>query len=227
MKLLASIVFFIATGSVYAQQVPQTFGDRQLAQLLDDRPDMKGILPADDTICRWVVGRFNSGDFGHRVHWDHHEPLSGREAENQPSQEYSPAFIRITDSEGISGRDKWCMLVFEFENLENSPQFEKLYQLASAQQIIRAQFVLKCVQLELKAVQRAKRYFKRNPIIGSTIDNAPHYSAYITATSELATYIEWLDSREDEAYDPRDYFGEYYDRCKAYAEAYGPYGSRR
>ncbi len=52
MKLVASILLFVTVGSVRAEDVSTSFGDRQLAQLLDDRPSMKGILPIDDTICR-------------------------------------------------------------------------------------------------------------------------------------------------------------------------------
>ena len=225
MRLLASIILLVATGNAIAQDVPLSHGDRQLAQLLDDRPSMKGILPADDTICRWVTRRFNTGACGQRVHWDHREPFSGREAENEPSHERVPAFIRITESEKVSGRDKWSMLVFEFENLKNSPLFENLARLAYAKQISRDQFALECVRLELNAGQRAKRYFKRYPIIGATIDNAPQYSAMIAATGDLTTYVDWLDSRDDDEYDPREYFGKWFDQCRAYTDAYGPYAT--
>jgi hypothetical protein len=51
MRLLVLIVLLVAIGNVYAQDVPKLFGDRQFAQLLDEHPGMKGILPADDTIC--------------------------------------------------------------------------------------------------------------------------------------------------------------------------------
>lgn len=226
MRLLASIVLFIITEAVHTQDVPKiAFGDRQLAQLLDDRPSMKGILPADDTICRWVVRRFNTGDRGQRVFWDHHEPFSGREAENSPAHESVPAFIRISESGKISGHDKWCMLVFEFENLKNSPQFHRLIRLAYAGQIARKRFALECVQLELDAGQRTKRYLKRQPIIGATIDNAPQYFGVINATGDLATYVDWLDSRDDCEYDPREYFGKSFDKYRAYADAYGAYGT--
>ena len=225
MRLLASIVLLLAIGSANAQDVPTSFGDRQLAQLLDDRPSMKGILTADDTICRWVIRRFNTGHFGQRVHWDHGEPVSGREAESQASWRIAPALIRITESEKVSGRDKWCLLVFEFENLQNAPLFENLVKLACAKQIPRHEFALECVQLELNAEQRAKRYFNRYPIIGATIENAPRYSALIAATGDLTTYVDWLDSRGDDEYDPREYFGKSFDQCREYSDANGPYGT--
>ena len=184
---------------------------------------MKGILPLDDTICRWVVRRFNSGDGGQRVYWDHRDPFSGREAENSPSQNSFPALIRVTSSKNVSGRDKWYMLVFEFENLQNAVAFGILAQRAYAGQISRDRFALDCVQLELDAGRRTQRYFKRYPIVGATIDNAPQYMRLLAGTNDLKAYTEWLDSRDDNAYDPREYFGKWFDQCRAYADAYGPY----
>ncbi len=56
------IVLLFLAGHVSGQDTQEkSFGERQLAQLLDDRPEMKSILPSDDTICRWVIRKFNTG----------------------------------------------------------------------------------------------------------------------------------------------------------------------
>ncbi len=55
--------------------------------------------------------------------------------------------------------------------------------------------------------------------------NAPQYSAMIAATGDLTTYVDWLDSRDDDEYDPREYFGKWFDQCRAYTDAYGPYAT--
>ena len=216
---LLSLLFMVV--QVVAEEGPKSFGDRQLAQLLDDRPSMKKILPADDTICQWVIRHFNTGDRSKRVYWDHREPLSGREAENSPSQNSIPAFIRITESDEVSGRDKWYMLVFEFENLQNSVYFGGLDQLAFAGDISRDEFALQCAQLELNAQQRTRRYFQRYPINGATAENALQYTRLLETTNDMANYIAWLDSRGSQEYDPREYFAKWFDRCRAYSKSYG------
>lgn len=157
------------------------------------------------------------------MYWGHRNQFSGREAENSPSQGNIPAFIRVTSSEEVSGRDKWCMLVFEFENLLNPVPFKNLAQCAYVGQVSRNRFTLECVQLELDAGQRTRRYFKRYPIIGATIDNAPQYIALLAANNDLTAFADWLDSRDEKEYDPREYLGKWFDQCRAYADAYGPY----
>jgi hypothetical protein len=133
-----------------------TFGDKQLLQLLNDRPTMNGILDPHDEICKWVIQQFNSNSTEHRVYWDHNEPISGRPAESLRAYDTHPAVIRLTKSTATSARDKWLMLVYELHNLQNAKGFENLDILAVTGEIDKKQFSEECFALEFKAMVQTK-----------------------------------------------------------------------
>lgn len=45
----------------------KTFGQRQLEQMLDDRPDMRDAIPVSHPVRRWVADAFDGKQFGQRV----------------------------------------------------------------------------------------------------------------------------------------------------------------
>ena len=220
MRLLTVLAISLLVSDISAQEAAESFGERQLSQVCDDRPSMKNILPKEDVIFRRVVNRFNEGNRGARVYWDHQNPFSGRDAEFSPSSDSVPAFVRITDADEVSGYDKWYMLVFEMENLQNAKEIDSLVRLACEGRISRDAFALRCVELEHRAVKKVRLFFKRYPIVGATRDNAPNYSKMLTESRDFTAYCRWLDSLPDNEYDPREYFGKYFDRCKVFADAF-------
>lgn len=207
--LIALLLFSIP--SVCAQSALSTYGNTQLDQLLSDRPDMKDVLPIDDVIVRWVVRRFDSGPNGERVRWDSREPFSGREAENQSG---AHTYIRITNSADVTGSDKWFLLVFELNNIPRHFTLNKLLRDARQQRVTREIFVRACVGHEFEALVRTARFFRRHPIPGATVQNAPIYlrSSHYAESFSFQSHLNFLDSLDDDAYDPREYFGRYYDR---------------
>lgn len=211
----------LLTVSTYAQgdDPSVSFGQRQLAQVLTDRPNMTGVLPDDDVICRWVIRRFNSGPNGERVRWDRQEPMSGRPAENLPAQNHDNALVRITSSADVSGRDKWFMLVFELHNIPHPEAAGEMSRLVREQRIGRLEFALGCVEHEYRAMRKTTRFFSRYPIPDATRKNAPLYIQYTNRRAkhyDFDAYVKHLDTIEEDQYDPREYFGKWYDQLRAY-----------
>jgi hypothetical protein len=91
----------------------KSFGERQLEQLMSDRPDMQGVVPTDHAVYRWVVRSFEKERTGGRIYWVAAQPSSGEKAEHAPSYFGYPAYICITAGLDASPLDKWTMLVFE------------------------------------------------------------------------------------------------------------------
>lgn len=194
-----------------------SFGHRQIDQLVDDRPLMKGIVRTDSEVYKLVALHFQQGASGSRVYWDHVAPTSGFKAEHQPEQNDSLAFVRITDSADVSGRDKWCMLVFELENLRNAPFLRKLHARASRNSISRDDYVVECIELEFKALLRTKRVFQRSPIDGSTEKSDPYYTSIVGMGMDFNAYLMHIETRNTRDY--RKFYEKQYNEFRDYGRA--------
>jgi hypothetical protein len=208
--LAMTIVALFATNSL-AVDDQQSFGERQLSQVLDDRPNMKGIVDANDFINEWVIRQFDSDCPKNRVLWDSHEPFSGRPAESQPAYGAALASIRVTSSKTISGRDEWLMLIFELYNLKNARDFEELYAKATSGKIDRKSFANECTALEFRAGVRTQMFFRCHPLPGATAESDPNYMAYLKGSGDFDDYQKTLDSQAPGEYDARDYYGKGFD----------------
>ena len=200
----------------HTEDVSSQYGERQVAQVIDDRPQMAGLLPIDDVIYRWVARKFESGYEGKRVYWDQTPPEDGHEASNKTAYQGYPALISLSDSVDISGRDLWCSLVFELENLQSSSRGVVLEQQVIRGQLDRKAFSEACVKLEFSASLRARRFFRRYPIPGATAENAPYYTSLISMNDDFESYLAWLTTRAGNEYDPVAYFAARYDQLEAY-----------
>jgi hypothetical protein len=210
-SFVAMGILALAAKTSLSHEMPQTVGDRQISQLLDDRPAMKGILDSEHFVYKWVVQQFSAGDSKKRVYWEDREPVGGREAENQPTLDYAPPFIRITRSDKISGRDKWLMLVFELHNLKNAKAFEELEKRAVSGEIDRDKFSNECLELEFKAMVQTQIFFKRNPVPGVSAKADPYFVAYLNGSSSFDDYKKMLNSDAEDAYDPRNFYADRFD----------------
>ena len=217
--VLLTIALLLVPTVAQGESPHVSFGQRQLSQILADRPSMSGVFPDDDVVYRWVVRRLNSGPNGERVRWDMQEPLSGRPAENQAAHDRDNALVRLTSSAGVSGRDKWFMLVFELHNIPHPDAVDEMSRLVREQRLERQEFALGCVHHEFRAMQRTLRFFSRYPIPDATPENAPLYLQYTKKRargSDFQAYVRHLDSLAADEYDPRDYFAQWYDQLHAY-----------
>jgi hypothetical protein len=142
----------------------RSFGERQLEQLMSDRPDMQGVLAPDHAVYRWLVSSFEKERTGSRIYWVADQPSTGERAEHAPSYRGYPAYICITAGLDTSPRDKWTMLVFEMFNIENSESMRLLNDLGHAGKIDSDTFARKCVELEFKAAEKARKFLRENPL---------------------------------------------------------------
>lgn len=140
----------------YAEEPQVSFGDRQVAQLLDDRPSMEGAISPEHPIYHWVVEKFETGALGDRVYWDHHEPISGA------GHVYSrPTVVRVTSDPSVSGSDKWGMLIFEMFNLQWAAHRTKLSAQAARDEVGKSKFATEQLRLEVRALRETQQFFRR------------------------------------------------------------------
>lgn len=145
----------------------QTFGHRQLDQMLADRPDMAAAIPLSHPVREWLAAGFNGQLVGRRVYWLADEPESGLSAEHAPEFENYPPHIRIANDHS-SPIDKWASAVYEMFNMSNTEEFEAVRDQALAGKIDADTYAEQCVRLEFKAVLQTRGYFKENPLPGSS-----------------------------------------------------------
>ena len=188
-----------------------TYGDRQVEQLLDDRPDMRGVFSPASPIYRWVVQQFDSGDQGRRVFWDVQEPASGQPAEHMQRYSLYPAYVRVSGATSSTGIDKWAMLVYEFHNLQNSPEISTLTQKAAKRSITAAHFAAEATRLEHQALLKTRQFFQKNPIAGAKPDRDASYAMILNTPETFEEFNRYLDSFGGGSYDPRKYFESQYE----------------
>ena len=166
----------------------QSFGQRQLDQLLADRPEMRGAIPAAHPVVSWVTAAFDGSTLGHRVYWNASPPQSGRPAEHAPPYAGYPAHISISGESDETPLDKWASLVYEFHNLENSLQFEEVQTRAIRGKIDADEFASECVRLEFEALERTRDYFFTTPLTTQS-NSRDHF--YNWVTNDLGTFEEY------------------------------------
>ena len=215
MRIASIWLVLIAAFATSAPLFADTFGHRQLAQLLDDRPDMKGILADDNPLRSWVHARFESDLHGLRVHWDNREPTGGFDSAMFPPSAETPGIVRVSSSPSLTGRDKWCLLVYELENLANAPRIAELVAKAHGNRIERDAFSIECIRLEHAAVLRTQKVLSQFGSLGPPELRSRRYGRLNAMPTDFQAYLDFLDADPDTQY--RNHFRLYFDQITSHA----------
>ena len=149
-RTLLGVILCLST-LCFASQDPgpqKTFGERQVEQMLDDRPDMKDVLSRDDPIYKWVCLAFEGSDKRNRVYWNARMPHGGFPACHTPKFGFYPPQILVSDTRETTGIEKWFAVVFEHFNLDNEVEQRKLLAQITTRDISAEKFADAYVQLE-------------------------------------------------------------------------------
>ena len=149
--ILAVLSAISLNGNCYSQETgcnnaPTSFGERQLDQMLDDRPDMKGVLPEKSPVLLAIIAAFNGERLGQRIYWVDTVPREGRPASHNKSRSGRLAHIMISSSPKLTPVDKWAYVIFELYNIEGD--FNAVLKSAYLGSIEKEAFVEKCINLE-------------------------------------------------------------------------------
>lgn len=189
------VVAVIGTGcghnTACDSSVPKTFGQRQMEQMLQDRPGMKDVIPPSHPIFEWVVAGFNGDRLGQRVYWIAVSPRTGRPAEHYAPYEGYPPCIAISGGTESTAVDKWAGVVYEMYNLENSGRFDAILQSALNGSLYADDYAEKCVELEFAALSKTRDLFRNDPL-----PRSPHGRDvwYNWVTSDFGTFKAYKDA---------------------------------
>ena len=198
-----------------------TFGRRQLNQVLDDRPDMQGVISEDDELLDWIVSAFDGERTGFRIYWNADSPVESFGASHTPPYEGYPATVCITGGSEETPVDKWAGLVFELHNLENSEDFAEIHLKACSGELDEDTYVREHVKLEFKAIEKTAEFFKEHPLPESSHGKDIWYN---WVRSDIGTFDEYYASLNDS--DVRSEYIDYYrsnyrEQIVPYLEAIG------
>lgn len=187
-----------------------SFGRRQLDQLLDDRPDMKGILPEDHPVFQWVAKGFNGDRFGMRIYWVADSPGGDAPSDSSIPYEDTPPFVRVSAGTELTPIDKWTVLVFELNNIQGSDQFSKLFEQAIRGTINGKKYATGCVQTEFKTSVMTQEFLLKNPLPQSNHGRDHRYKEIITRPSITFEEYQKTCRENDSPLGNFDHFLKYY-----------------
>jgi hypothetical protein len=191
-----------------------SFGRRQIDQMLADRPDMVGILRDDHPIMLWIIDSMNGQRIGQRIYWNANSPKSSF-AEHALPYEIYPPHICLSGGTEVSPIDKWAGLVYELFNLENAKAFPELYYKAMEGELDRAGYGKECAKLEYLALQKAKAFFRENPLPNADSGNNPHLIHISQSPATFDEYIAQVSDPKGGFRSPEEYFLKHYDEAIA------------
>jgi hypothetical protein len=198
--------------ATHAQEA--SFGDRQIDQMLADRPEMVGILGKDDPILIWIIDGINGDRIGQRIYWNAREPV-GSSAEHAPPYSDYPPYVCISRHAGISGIDKWVSLIYELFNIENTKAFTDLHVQALNREIDGEEYADACAKLEYLALKEAKLFLVKNPFPKADRERDSVYAQVVDVPATWEEYMASYFDAQGELHHPGYYFKDYYEETIA------------
>ncbi len=148
-------------------QAASQHGERQLRQMLRDRPAMATFGEKDAAVLyEWAARKFAGEDFGQIINWDASGAPAFTTAATYPSPVEGPAFIRAsrTRKAGREGTDRsfeelWHDVVFELYNTLNAKDFRQLTAEAGAGSLSEEEFVARVIECESRAAEKTRAFY--------------------------------------------------------------------
>lgn len=156
-KVWSFLLSVVVPCSLFAE-CPKQYGQRQVQQLIDDRPSVGRTVVDRERLHAWLNEQFEGHSEVGRIVWDHTEPASGRKSEYFPRfyASGSPAYIRLTNNPSVKDRDLVILLIFELANVRNSVEAKEIAHLAAEGEIDSEEFFKRNARLEYSALIKTK-----------------------------------------------------------------------
>jgi hypothetical protein len=188
-------------------------GREQVEKFIHDRPDTGVVINLRPAVKEQIAVLFaddGQGDSGkvNRVYWSNAEPVTS-DAENSPSDDDHPTYVRVTKRPEHSAIDKCSSLVFELHNVRNGRNFKALTSRIVRGGIAREDYVEDMVRLEFEALMKTKEFFHRNPL-GDVKSKDEGYAWIMRLTGNYRDYLREINLESKKAY--CEVYRAYYDK---------------
>ena len=156
-------------------------GERQLRQMLKDRPAMGEIGEKADPLYRWAGRKFAGEDLGERILWNPAEPPPEFPCDHQSPEPGCPGFIRIHEKytagplkgKAMSFEELWSGAVFELYNITGVEDFQRIQNEATEGRLAREEYITGELEVESRAAEKTCRVlYPRLPALGERTRHA-------------------------------------------------------
>lgn len=197
LRFALSCLFLVGCvhGDAYAQNdgcASLTFGEKQVLQVLADRPAMVGVLDENGPTYQWVCEQFTSGYQGRRIHWDYALPQFGLDSEyvSWTGDHFLPGMVRVSGQPHLSGVDQWMVLLYELENIKNASKMSQLTKSSIETASSREEFIRKAVRMEFDAFHPLKRRLVQWGELAVSEPLSPRESWVVDVEEDFDTFYE-------------------------------------
>jgi tetratricopeptide (TPR) repeat protein/protein involved in polysaccharide export with SLBB domain len=205
-------------------------GQRQVAQMLKDRPALAEFGKAAEPLHKWATRKFAGEDLGEEVFWDRTDPPLPFGGMNCQPTDKVPGCIMVRGTYGgdaNSDRKRsfdgtWSDVVFELYNIANASDFEKVHRQVAEGKVSKSQYVVKMSEIECQAAEKTRSFYihvylpwaKQHHV--DTNPTAWHVGTRADASETLIYRLNRNDPSRKAYY---EYHEAYYDRFVAAAKA--------
>lgn len=144
-------------------------GERQVQQMLKDRPAMAQYGDKAKSLCEWAAHKFAGEDLRQMIYWSNNAPHPRFDADHRPpspGQENS-GFIRVRakyEDGPNQGRERsfeelWSSAVFELYNIANVKEFWTLFAEGDPGTLSKQDFVAKAIAIESRAAEKTRAFY--------------------------------------------------------------------
>lgn len=198
------------------------FGQKQVDQMMRDRPAMAQLVEKGDVIYEWTVRQFAGESLGHRILW---RPVISADIApfilaynwGPSNSSYGSIFVRnkYTDGpkkgESIDSEELWSMVVFEAFNISNWRAFSASESAAFFGKLSRDDYIKQMAQTEFSATKRTTQFYQEiwQPWVAKSGAATQPHLWFVDAPN---SFEEWIKLYTDPSRYPYGYYGPDYDR---------------
>ncbi len=194
-------------------------GQRQVRQMLKDRPVMEQYGSEARELYEWATHMFARKDMRQKVFWNASEPPSHTNAMSRACAAREPGCIQVSSQSNDGprkGKDKsfedlWCHTVFELYNVGNGKDFRRLISQAAAGELTKSEFVAKCIDSESRAAESTRAFYIRVFLPWAKAHHVPTHPTSWFVGCRLDPSDALLHARSFENTSYHQYYEQYYD----------------
>jgi tetratricopeptide (TPR) repeat protein len=144
-------------------------GERQVEQMLHDRPQMSGHGAKAKIFYQWAARKFAGEDLGQKIFWNSAELPQCFNSKNwtSSSTQASEGYISVrgkyvdgpNKGEERSFEELWCDVVFELYNIANSQDFYQLNKEAAEGKLSKNKYIMKIIECEYNAAEKTRAFY--------------------------------------------------------------------
>jgi tetratricopeptide (TPR) repeat protein len=141
-------------------------GERQVSQMLQDRPAMDQFGEYAGFLRNWAARRFAGEYLGTPIDWSNHPPIDS-DAEHLAPDEHSNAAIMVAPiyesgphrGQPRSFEELWAGAIYELHNVCFAKEFVRLHKEAELGRVSKRDFVAGILKFELRAAQQTRAFY--------------------------------------------------------------------